>query len=196
MVDFLKQKLTFTSDKIYFIDGEETKEVMMDWELPIMEEVAKYITNEGSATSILEIGFGMGISAKCIQQYKPSSHIIIEAHPEIIIKAKEFAQQNEGVTIIEGDWYDVVREGILGTYDGIFYDVCYDLNCGKFREFYPNLIKKGGRVTWWNPTEDALPPEGAEISEDITFQKIDIHGNIPFNSYHNTSTYWIPKHQF
>jgi protein arginine N-methyltransferase 2 len=196
MFNFLSKTLTFLSDKIYFLEGKETKEVMMSWESPIMMASAEYVTNGGSAKSILEIGFGMGISAGYIQQFKPSTHTIIEGHPEIVSKANDFAKKNEGVNILYGDWYDLVRGSELGKYDGIFFDTYYDLNDSKFKEYLPNLINKGGRVTWWNPTEDKLPPENLIIKKGVEYQRIDIKEKIPANSYHNSSVYWMPKIQF
>ena len=47
---------TFLKDKIL---DENEKEIMMEWETPIMKEHAKIVTENSG--DILEIGFGMGI---------------------------------------------------------------------------------------------------------------------------------------
>lgn len=194
-MSFREKKLTFKSDKIYFLENDVQKEVMMNWEAPIMQASAEFVTNKGSADSILEIGFGMWISAGYIQNYKPKSHTIIELHPSIVEQANSWAKEREGVTILEGNWYDLVREGKLGTYDGIFVDTYYDEYLDKFKQYYPNLLNKGGRMTWWNPTEDRLPPEYLRFQKGVTYTRIDINGKIPSNSYHNTSVYWMPQIQ-
>ena len=195
MTDFITRELIFDTDKIYFQADGKTNEVMMDWEAPIMQASAEYVTNSGSAKSILEIGFGMGISANYIQQYGPTTHTIIEAHPEIILRANDFAKNNEGVSILEGNWYDLVREGLLETYDGIFIDTYFDPYIEKFKEYYPQLLNKGGRMTWWNPMEDKLPSDNIRFQKNIEYQMIVIKNEIPYNSYHNKPIYWMPKIQ-
>lgn len=195
MQDFIISELIFDSDKIYFQTDGKINEVMMSWEAPIMEASAEYVTNSGNAKSILEIGFGMGISANYIQQYSPESHTIIEAHPEIILRANAFAKNNNGVSILEGNWYDLVRDGLLGTYDGIFIDTYFDPHIEKFKEYYSQLLNKGGRMTWWNPMEDKLPSEKIRLQKNIEYQMIEIKNEIPYNSYHNKPIYWMPKIQ-
>ena len=62
-MSYTNKTLTFESDKIYYYD--ETYggnfEVMMDWEDSLMAASAAYVCQNGG--DILEIGFGMGISA-------------------------------------------------------------------------------------------------------------------------------------
>ena len=56
---YLSSSLTFHSDKITINDT--GAEVMMSWEDSLMSASAAYVTQNGG--DILEIGFGMGISA-------------------------------------------------------------------------------------------------------------------------------------
>lgn len=193
---FIQKDLIFESSRIYFTEGKETKEVMMDWETPIMQASAEYVTNRGQAESILEIGFGMGISAGYIQEFRPKSHTIIELHPEIIIEAKKWADRKKGVTILEGNWYELVKDGKLGTYDGIFLDTYYDEYVDKFKDYFPNLLNKGGRMTCWNPT--GYKETSRELSEKrgITYEKIQLSAKPPKNSYYDSDVYWMPKIQF
>ena len=66
---YLSQSLTFDSDKITYQNFTgDTREVMMDWEDPIMSASAAYACENGG--DILEIGFGMGIS--CLLYTSPS----------------------------------------------------------------------------------------------------------------------------
>ena len=101
MSTYLSSSLTFYSDKITSnmeeFEGEDVI-IMMDWEHPIMSASAAYITENGG--DILEIGFGMGISAGYIQSHSISSHTIIEPHPQMVEKAVEWSSGKSNVTII------------------------------------------------------------------------------------------------
>ena len=79
--------------------------IMHDCEHPIMAEHAKICTENGG--DILEVGFGMGISAGYIQSGSIKSHTIIENHFQIADRARDWAADKPNVTIIEGDWRDV-----------------------------------------------------------------------------------------
>ena len=140
---YVSQSLTFESDKIT-IDG-VGDEVMMDWEHSIMSASAAYVTEGGG--DILEIGFGMGISAGYIQSHSISSHTIVENHPQIIQKAVEWANNKSNVTIVSQSWYDVRNS--LGQFDGVFYDTYGDDNANQFSSSLSTLTKSGTKVTWW-----------------------------------------------
>ena len=101
-MSYLDQTLTFKSDKIYYHEDSNELQVMMDWEAPIMSASAAYICQNGG--DILEIGFGMGISAGYIQSHNINSHTIIENHPQIIPLAKAWAQDKPNVNIITSSW--------------------------------------------------------------------------------------------
>ena len=135
---YIDQTLVFESDKIYYTDdfGIELQ-VMMTWEDSIMKASADYVCEGGG--DILEIGFGMGISANYIQANSISSHTIVENHPQVIEKAKAWAEGRSNVTIVEGDWYDV--KDSLSTYDGVFYDTWGDDNALSFVSELPNFTK-------------------------------------------------------
>ena len=77
---YISQSLTFESDKIT-IDADGS-EVMMSWEDSLMSASAAYVTQNGG--DILEIGFGMGISAGYMHSHSINSHTIVENHPQII----------------------------------------------------------------------------------------------------------------
>ena len=62
---YIDKTLIITGSQIYYIENEQTHQVMMDWEDEIMSASAAYICQNGG--DILEIGFGMGISAGYIQ---------------------------------------------------------------------------------------------------------------------------------
>ena len=58
---YIDQTLTFESDKVYYVEQDTEFQVMMTWEDSIMKASADYVCEGGG--DILEIGFGMGISA-------------------------------------------------------------------------------------------------------------------------------------
>ena len=187
-MSYIEKNLIFEQDKIYYYDEEfgGNFEVMMDWEDSLMSASAAYVCqNKGD---ILEIGFGMGISAGYIQSHSITSHTIIENHPDIISKAQTWASKKSNVTIITGSWYDVKDN--LSTYDGLFYDTWGDDNMINFSASLSSLVKTGGVVTWWN----ILSEENNYYNiPNVTYTQHSV--NPPFNSYFNNTTYYLPQCQ-
>ena len=122
------EKLQFLEDRIV---GDDLGIIMMGWEYPLMKRHAEAVCKNGG--DILEIGFGMGISAQYIQEQYIDSHTIIEIHPEIAEKAREWAKDKENVKIIESDWHDVMEN--LEIYGGIIYDAEHDKHKLEFYEY-------------------------------------------------------------
>ena len=180
-------KLKFLNDMIL---TEDDNVIMMDWEHPLMKKHAEVVCRNGG--DILEIGFGMGISADYIQQQKPKSHTIVEIHPEIIKRAKEWAKDKQNVIIIEGDWYGVVND--LKTYDGIFYDAEYDKKKGQvYKCVKEKLLRKGGVFTFFNPQGDERE-NLLKVKDNIRYEIIDMKKiNPPENAYLNSDKdYYLP----
>ena len=181
--------LTFEASKIYYNDANDSieMEVMMDWEDNVMKKSADYVCSNGG--DILEIGFGMGIAANYIQANSITSHTIVENHPQIIEKAKVWADGKSNVTIVEGDWYAV--KDSLSTYDGIFYDTFCDDSMDKFKDSLANLTKSGSKATWWN----SVSSENNYYNIDnVTYEAITV--TPPSNCYFNYNTYYLPKKEF
>ena len=185
MSSFTSMSLNFYNDKIT-TEG-DMFEVMMDWEDELMSASAAYVTENGG--DILEIGFGMGISAGYIQSHSINSHTIVENHPQIIPKAIEWASNKSNVTIVSQSWYDVKES--LGTFDGLFYDTYDDGDSIYFSSSLSELTRNGTKVTWWNnePSENNF----YNIS-NVTYQSISV--NPTKNSYFNNNIYYIPKKEF
>ena len=75
----------FIDDKLIRVESDiEGYEVMNSWEHPLMKRHADIACQSGG--NILEIGFGMGISANYIQSNNINSHTIVEIHPQILPK--------------------------------------------------------------------------------------------------------------
>jgi len=182
---YISQSLTFESDKITTNDlGDE---VMMSWEDSLMSASAAYITENGG--DILEIGFGMGISAGYIQSHSINSHTIVENHPEIIPKAVEWASGKSNVTIVSQSWYDV--KDSIGSFDGVFYDTYGDGDMNHFSSSLSGLTKNGTKVTWWN---NETSKTNYYNIPNVTYQSISV--NPPENTYFNSTTYYLPMKEF
>ena len=183
---YISSNLTFESDKITYVNSSnQTLEVMMDWEDTIMSASAAYVCENSG--DILEIGFGMGISATYIQSHTINSHTIIENHPQIITKAQAWAADKSNVTIIEGSWFDI--KDTLSTYDGLFYDTWGDLNNTDIWTLMPSFMKPGGKATWWGSHEEL-----SRGFDNVTFDIYNV--NPPTNQYFNHNQYYLPKKQF
>jgi protein-L-isoaspartate O-methyltransferase len=197
---YREKQLVFEESRIYFTDATSPtgrKEVMMDWEAPIMYASAQYVAENGG--NILEIGYGMGISAGYIQSFGPKSHTIVEIHPEIAREASKWAFKREGVTILQGDWYSLTKEiEGLGPYDGIFYDAYGDENIKHLVNFCKTIINPGGRFTLWNPLPYPFGKEEQKLpNATITYDPIDLSEVYkPENDYFNHNVYYLPKIQF
>jgi hypothetical protein len=111
---------------------------------PVMDEFEKqYIQLLGANAAkyggaVLEVGFGMGISACAVQEElykhhdlkngKPACHIIIEYNKEIAARAREWAKhQKVPVVILEGDWREQIQKIPSGILSGSLSDP-YPLN--------------------------------------------------------------------
>ena len=183
--------LEFRQDSIFIVDyhkyGVITPYVMMRWEDAIMKRHAEVVCENGG--DILEIGFGMGMSAGYIQAQNPKSHTIVEIHPQVIEKLEEWAADKPNVNIVRGDWYEQL--GNLDVYDGIFYDAFGDENMDNLSSSLSNFIKPGTKVTWWNcisSTNNYFNIPG------VTYKKINV--SPPTNTYFNSTTYYLPNKEF
>ena len=192
MSTYLSSSLTFYSDKITSnmeeFEGEDVI-IMMDWEHPIMSASAAYITENGG--DILEIGFGMGISANYIQSHSISSHTIIEPHPQIVEKAVEWSSGKSNVTIISQSWADVT--GSLGTYDGIFYDTSFDDKHNLFSSSLSELTKTGTKFSVFN----SYSSETNIFNLEMSYRQINVSApNSASQYFNNDNVYYMPMKEF
>ena len=184
-MSFKDNTLEFFDNKIF--DIESGMEVMMDWESFIMEKSAEFICHNSG--DILEIGFGMGICADYIQAQGVNSHTIVEIHPTIFEKLQTWANGKSNVTIIQGDWSNVIG---LSTYDGIFFDTFGDENLDKFKDFVSSKIKSGGKITYWNNEEKEYNPYSFD---SVSYEQISVTPDE--NMYTNiANNYYMPKVEF
>lgn len=159
IIDFEKQqwktaKASFTDHDLKIL-GEP---VMEDWETPYMKELADIACKNGGV--ILELGFGMGISANFIQDNAITKHIIIEANHDVAEKAREFGKTaKHKVEVLEGLWEEVIDKVPDESVDGILFDT-YPLSDKELYQnhffFFPyayKKLKKGGIFTYYSDEE-------------------------------------------
>lgn len=74
--------------------------------------------------SVCELGFGYGYTAEIFQQLGVTRHVIIEAHPEIAERARQWAMTNypdKNIEIIEGFWQEYQTDEVFDLlYDDTF----------------------------------------------------------------------------
>jgi|9_EtaG_2_1085328.scaffolds.fasta_scaffold10663_3 hypothetical protein len=201
-MSYISQNLTFTSNAISVSSSaSDLNQTYMDWEDQILSASSAYVTQNGG--DILEIGFGMGISAGYIQSHSIDSHTIVENHPEIISRAQAWASNKTNVNIVTGSWYNVLyfpnrsKDGKnwysttnsnLKKYDGLFYNSYGDQHLQKFSSSLCSLVKTGGVATWWNSMTGS---NNYYNIPDVTYNIMDV--DPPENTYFNHKKYYLPK---
>ncbi len=152
--EWLKLKANFSKDEL-LIKGFQ---VMQKWEDNYMKELAKITTSKGG--NVLELGFGMGISAGYIQKSKKiKSHTVIEAHPEVVEQAiKRFRKEivKGRLILLNSFWENMTPKLKDGLFDGILFDTSPLDKETVFFHYFPffkeahRLLKKGGIFTYFS----------------------------------------------
>jgi guanidinoacetate N-methyltransferase len=154
--------------------------VMSGWEEPYMRKLAEIATASAGNGRVLELGYGLGISAGFIQQNAPAEHVIIEMNQEIASHGRQFASRQKGkVTILEGFWQDIVPQLETGSFQGILFDT-YPLSEEEVDViFYPflehafRLLGSGGTLTYYSDEATWFSAEHEQALRDLGFSHID-----------------------
>jgi len=176
--------------------GGSLTNIMAGWEGPMMEKHVEIMCddylNYSTGRDILEIGFGMGLSADYIQNMcNINSHTIIEINSDVAKMAREWAKDKVGVNIIEADWWDVKDEFTM--YDGILYDAEYDPHVEDFWDSIKNNIKEGGVFTFYWHVVKGEPHHHPNIPEYLLqYENMDIRKYKPIERTHEVDDYTIP----
>ncbi|MEO8637824.1 MAG: class I SAM-dependent methyltransferase [Candidatus Taylorbacteria bacterium] len=157
--------------------------VMEDWETPYMEELANIASSKGGV--VLELGYGMGISARFIQKSPILKHIIIEANKEVADEARKFAKTAKYETqILEGLWEEVIDDVADNSLDGILFDT-YPLaekelyqNHFTFFPFAYKKLKNGGVFTYYSDEVDKFGEVHLAKLQEAGFQLKNIHSKV------------------
>jgi guanidinoacetate N-methyltransferase len=156
--------------------------VMSRWEENYMRELAEIATSNGG--DILEVGFGMGISASFVEKHDITSHTIIEAHPKVFEKAREWEEtlpHKKRIKLLEGLWQDLVGDLPANNYDGILFDTYPVTKEEIHRNHFPffkhayRLLKPGGVFTYYSDEKEGLSDEHLTLLREAGFTKIKKH---------------------
>lgn len=149
---------------------------MEDWEETYMAVLAQIAAGRGGA--VLEVGFGMGISARHIHAHPVDRHIVIEANRDVFSRLKDFARKKRNVTPLLGFWEDVTPLLPSASFDGILFDTyplseaeIHENHFSFFREAY-RLLKREGILTYYSDETDAFSPRHLAALTDAGFTRI------------------------
>ncbi|KAK4055945.1 Arginine N-methyltransferase 2 [Microbotryomycetes sp. JL221] len=161
---FLHSKLKFVKDQSgqeVAID-EQGVGVMMGWERPIMQQTADLLCQSHASRkgknraqldehefNVINVGFGLGIIDECLQTYNPTTHLIIEPHPDVLKYAESKGFMSKpGIKFFKGTWQQYLEALEKGDEHYIQFDVIYfdtysehykDLH--QFFDSLPNLLR-------------------------------------------------------
>lgn len=151
---------------------------MEDWEDGYMRELAT-IAAQGGGT-VLEVGFGMGISAGYIQRFPIEEHIVIEANRAVYEKLLAFSQTAPcNVTPLLGFWEEITPSLRDGSITGILFDT-YPLTEGEihtnhfpfFKEAF-RLLQPNGTLTYYSDEIEEFSPDHEEALREAGFTRLE-----------------------
>jgi guanidinoacetate N-methyltransferase len=168
------ERPTITSEwptsSAHYGDGElviQGQHVMQDWEAPLMRAMAAHVASAGG--DVLEIGFGMGISASHILDFGVRSYTVLEANGDVAETFSDWQRRfpDTDTKLIPGAWQQTLPT--LGLFDGILFDT-YPTDEGEYLEhvvgdstfaahFFPHAathLRPGGVFTYYSNEIDSL----------------------------------------
>lgn len=145
------------------------QQVMQTWEEPLMYALAQSVARTHG--DVLEVGFGMGMSAQMIQALDVRSHTIIECNEQVIRQLERWKAGFPGrdIRVIRGLWQDAATE--LDLYDGVLFDTYpvsqpeYTRNevngtayshAGEFFRTAAKVLRPGGVFTYFTCETDTI----------------------------------------
>ncbi len=122
-IGFPQSREQWRDERAVFKDGKlqiAGHPVMEDWEENYMLALADVAAGRGGR--VLELGFGMGISARFVQRHPVTEHVIVEANTDVYQHLEAFAVEHPTVTPRAGFWQEVTPTLADGSFDGILFD--------------------------------------------------------------------------
>jgi guanidinoacetate N-methyltransferase len=159
--------------------------VMEDWEADYMDMLADIASSQGGL--VLELGFGMGISARAIQKRKIKAHYVIECHPDVAKKCVEDFREEIGtgrLHLLTGFWQDITPLLADKSFDGILFDT-YPLseeeihsNHFWFFKEASRLLKPNGVLTYYSDEATNYSQMHLDKLIEAGFKRDDIQSKI------------------
>ena len=162
------------------------------WEQPIQETLAELVC-QCQSPKILEIGYGLGLSAIAVSRFNPSLHLIVEAHP--IIAANAIKQLPKTSRLLIDFWERVIHNLQTASFNGIIFDA-YPITTtpfdgsaeGTFQHVKPfilegeRLLPEGGKLVFIDFSLKVTALEGFQSIIHTIFSKLHVKSvalNIP-----------------
>lgn len=159
--DWGQQEVAY-DDKQLMLKGHQ---VMQAWEDRIMQAMAENITQTHG--DILEIGFGMGISATHILEQGVRSYTVVEPNVNVMKAFENWREKyaSTPVKLLRGNWQDVSNQ--FTEYDGVSFDPYFVADPGSVEvesstavgSFLPLVvphIREGGVMTYFTREIDSF----------------------------------------
>lgn len=154
-----RKPVSFDASGGLLIGGEQ---VMQEWERPLMRQLASFAARAGGR--VLEVGFGLGISADYLIDAGCQEYCVIEAHPVIAQRARDWGRaQKVPVRVIEDFWQNV--DGAVDGFDAVLFDTFPMTADERSRNHFPFLgqasrfINDGGCLTYYSDETRDFRPE-------------------------------------
>lgn len=124
--------------------------VMHRWETPLLQAFAREL--DVSDQEVLEIGFGMGLSASAFQARSPCKHVIYEPHPQIRARADAWRLQQdhpERIDLRAGLWQSI-DPAQNERFDVVFFDGYSEpgsefSDAAQFAALASTMLRPGGK---------------------------------------------------
>jgi spermidine synthase len=142
----MKDEVVVFTDKNIHFKGNPRSIVMDSASKSLMQMYSYLVCQNGG--SVLDVGFGMGFSANEMSNLA-EHYTCIEINPQIYERAQEWAKNKSNVTIIFGDWIDVIPK-LNQKFDGIFMDTHDDMNYEKFEEYSKTIANENCILSIFN----------------------------------------------
>lgn len=130
------------------------QQVIQYWEHPVMETMGRIAARHHG--KVLEVGFGLGLSARAIARTGCTAYTVIEAHPRMAEKARHWASTlSVPAQVMEGFWQEQIEHLPDAGFDGILFDTCPIEEAERdvwYRAFIPHagrLLRPGGVFTYY-----------------------------------------------
>jgi guanidinoacetate N-methyltransferase len=152
--------------------------VMEDWEAPYMHRLAGIAAGNGGV--VLEVGFGLGLSAGYLQRHEIERHIVLEANGDVFARLLDFARRApRPVDARLGFWQDLLPTIPDGSIDGILFDTYpmneSELHCNHFTFFAEahRVLRPGGIFTYYSDEITDFSPRHLSLLRAAGFTSIE-----------------------